>query len=215
MKKALICFTRVPRPGKTKTRLLGRLSPEQCARLHWAFLRDLAEVYLDIGIPLFVAYTEDPEWESLKDVFPAASFFPQKGRDLGEKMHNALNYVLNQGYGAVILTGADLPLMTRNHLLGGFEALKDADIALGPTFDGGYYLVGVKAPSPFLFQDQTYGYGNVFENTAAAAHAAGKTVACAPCCGDVDTPEDLDALEGRLESQSHTAAYLRALGEKI
>ena len=65
MKNAVILFTRVPKPGQTKTRLLPVLQPEQCADLHWAFLKDLAALYRDLDAHLFVAYTPDPDWEQL------------------------------------------------------------------------------------------------------------------------------------------------------
>lgn len=212
MKNAVICFTRVPRPGKTKTRLMPRLTGDQCAALHWAFLKDLAAIYQKLDAHLYVAHTPDPDWESLRAVFPAARFFPQVGDGLGEKMNHALNTVLAMGYEQVVLTGSDLPLMTAAHLESGFAALKKADIALGATGDGGYYLVGVKDTSPFLFANQTYGCGSVFENTAAAARAAEKTVAAALPCDDVDTPEDLRKLRS-LSPDSHTARYLSELGE--
>ena len=158
MKKAMICFTRVPKPGVTKTRLLPILTGDQCARLHTAFLRDLATVYEGVEADLFVAYTADPDWEMLKDIFPAAcGFFPQAGADLGEKMYHAIEYVLNLGYEAVVLTGADLPLMTASHLESGFGALRQADVTFGPTSDGGYYLVGMKAPHKAVFEKQSYG----------------------------------------------------------
>lgn len=212
MKNAIICFTRVPRPGRTKTRLMPHLTGEQCAALHRAFLADLSSIYDTLDADLFVAHAADPDWEALKEVFPHARFFPQEGGGLGEKMNHALNTVLALGYGNVILTGSDLPLMTAAHLRSGFAALDTADIALGPTADGGYYLVGVKAASPFLFENQTYGAGSVFDNTAAAARAAGKTVAPALPCDDVDTPEDLKKLTV-LPPDSHTARYLQKIGE--
>lgn len=211
MKNAMICFTRVPRPGKTKTRLMPALTGDQCSALHWAFLRDLAKIYEELDAALFVAHTPDPDWESLKTVFPTARFFPQEGNGLGEKMNHALNTVLALGFEKVILTGSDLPLMTVAHLRSGFDALDSADVALGPTADGGYYLVGVKSASPFLFENQTYGCGSVFENTTAAARAAGHTVAPALPCDDVDTPEDLQKLR-HLPPDSHTARYLRETG---
>ncbi|MBR3974185.1 MAG: TIGR04282 family arsenosugar biosynthesis glycosyltransferase [Oscillospiraceae bacterium] len=213
MKNAVICFTRVPKPGKTKTRLMPCLTGDQCAQLHWAFLRDLAEIYDQVEADLFVAYTDDPDWESLKTVFPNARFYPQVGEGLGEKMNNALNVALALGYEKVVLTGSDLPLMTAEHLRSGFAALENADVTLGPTADGGYYLVGVKERSPFLFEKQTYGYGSVFENTAAAARSAGKTVTEALSCNDVDTPEDLQKLIRSICPDSHTARYLHLLGE--
>ena len=213
MKNAVICFTRVPKPGQTKTRLMPYLTGDQCAQLHWAFLRDLSNIYASLDADLLVAHTPDPDWEDLKNVFPDAFFFPQEGNGLGEKMNHALNLALSMGYEKCVLTGSDLPLMTKTHLLSGFEALEKADVTLGPTSDEGYYLVGVKEESPFLFEKQTYGYGNVFENTLAAVHAAGKSFCPALPCDDVDTPEDLKNLLKTLDPTSHTAAYLRSLGE--
>ena len=211
MKNAIICFTRVPRAGLTKTRLMGLLSGEQCAQLHWAFLRDLARIYENLDADLFVFHTPAPEWESLKAVFPMAKgFYPQSGEGLGEKMNTALNTVLSMGYEAVVLTGADLPAMTADHIRSGFDALETADVTLGPTSDGGYYLVGVKSPAPYLFENQTYGCGSVFDNAVSAVAAAGKTFRRTLLCDDVDTPEDLRALH--LSPDSHTARYLRKIG---
>ena len=211
MKKAIICFTRVPRPGKTKTRLMGILSGKQCAELHWAFLKDLNGLYGNLDADLFVFHTPDPDWESLKNVFPMAKgFSPQVGEGLGEKMNNALNSVLALGYDAVVLTGADLPAMGASHLKSGFHGLLHADVTLGPTSDGGYYLVGVKAPAPYLFENQTYGAGSVFDNARSAVAAAGKTFCPALPCDDVDTPEDLRSL--RLTPDSHTHRCLAKIG---
>ena len=215
MKKAMICFTRVPRPGTTKTRLMPYLSGEQCAELHWAFLRDLARTYGSVDADLLVAHTPDPNWEDLKSIFPHARFFPQEGAGLGAKMNHALNKALSLGYEACILTGSDLPLMTAAHLERGFEALEQADVTLGPTSDGGYYLAGIKAESPFLFENQTYGSGSVYENACSAVKAAGRSFCPALRCDDVDTPEDLGRLLTALDPQSHTAAYLRTLKEAL
>ena len=210
MKKALICFTRVPRAGVTKTRLLPILTPEQCTELHWAFLRDLVEVYRQVDADLYVAYTPDPDWEQLKAVFPmAAGFFPQEGGGLGEKMDRAIRQVLATDCDAVVLTGADLPLMTAAHLESGFAALETADIAIGLTSDGGYYLVGTKQPCPEIFENQQYGGASVYENTLAAAKAAGYTAGAALPCDDVDTPEDLRGLT--VPPDTHTGAYLETL----
>jgi len=211
MKKALICFTRVPQPGVTKTRLLPVLSPAQCAGLHWAFLKDLGELYQDMDVHIFVAYTPDPDWEQLKSVFPHAGYIPQKGSDLGEKMYRAIRKVLDLGYGAVVLTGADLPAMTAAHLNSGFAALEEKDIAIGPTSDGGYYLIGMKQPRREVFRVEGYGGSSVFENTVAAARNAGLSVGLAMPCDDVDTPDDLYMLTKTADPGSHTGRYLEVL----
>ena len=212
MKQAWILFTRVPKAGVTKTRLLPILSGGQCAALHTAFLQDLAVLSNRVEADLFVAHTDDPDWEMLKGIFPTArGFFPQQGADLGEKMYHALCHVLGLGYDLVVLTGADLPLMTGAHLESCFDALAAADIVLGPTSDGGYYLVGMKRPLRAIFENQRYGGTTVLESTVAAAERADLTVALGKICDDVDTPEDLHSLTARLSPESATSRCLENL----
>ena len=212
MKKAVICFTRVPKPGVTKTRLLPILTGDQCARLHTAFLKDLASVYENVAADLYVAYTADPDWEVLKPIFPRArGFFPQEGADLGEKMYRAIERVLERGYEAGVLTGADLPLMKESHLEAGFAALDGADVAIGPTSDGGYYLIGMKAPHEEIFRVSGYGGATALENTLTAGQQAVLEIALTLPCDDVDTPEDLRRLMGRLSPESATFRYLQQL----
>ncbi len=212
MKKAIICFTRVPRPGLTKTRLMPLLSGEQCAALHTAFLMDIADVYRASEADLFVSYAPDPDIQPLRDIFPFASgFFPQQGNDLGERMFNAIAHVLSLGYGSVILTGSDLPLLTPEHISKGFAALKNADIVIGPTSDGGYFLIGMKKPCSAPFNVQGYGGSTVYQSTINAISKAGLTFALAPMCGDVDTPEDLRLFAMEAPAHSHTGKYIHQL----
>ena len=212
MKRAVICFTRVPKPGVTKTRLLPVLKPEQCVGLHWAFLKDLTEIYKQLDAHLFVAYTPDPDWEVLKSVFPPAGYIPQKGKDLGEKMYRAIKKVADLGYEDIVLTGTDLPMMTKDHLESGFSILEERDIAIGPTSDGGYYLIGMKKPCRDVFQLEGYGGSSVFQNTVTAAENAGLTVGIAMSCDDVDTPDDLWNLTKTVSPGSHTGQYLKQEG---
>lgn len=215
MKKALICFTRIPKPGKTKTRLMPFLSGENCAKLHSAFLHDLSKMLQAYALPCYIYYTglENPEeLQLLKDIFPfAAGFLPQEGSDLGEKMHSALLNVLSLGYDCCVLTGSDLPLMGAAHLDSGFKALENADVTLGPTEDGGYYLVGIKKACHSLFSNQQYGGSSVYDNAIKAIASAGQSFAPALGCSDVDTPDDLIALEALINPDSHTARFLREI----
>ena len=138
MKKAWICMTRIPEPGRTKTRLMPFLSGDECAELHTAFLRDLAQLSGKVEADFFVTYTPGEGWEQLAEIFPTAkALFPQEGEDLGARMHNAILHVLAVGYDACVLTGSDLPDLTAAHLESGFAALGSADVTLGPTADGG------------------------------------------------------------------------------
>lgn len=216
MKKAWICFTRIPEPGRTKTRLMPFLSGEECAALHTAFLCDLADLSRAAEVDLFIAHTPGEGWEMLREIFPTAKdFFPQTGNDLGARMHHAMERVLALGYDACVLTGADLPRMTAAHLTSGFDALSSADVVFGPTADGGYYLVGLKRPCAAIFEKQSYGGSTVLENTLAAAKRAGLTAAQALPCDDVDTPEELRALWRDFRGKgSHTAHCLAELFKK-
>lgn len=217
MKKAWICMTRIPEAGRTKTRLMPLLSGEECAALHTAFLRDLAELSKAVDADFFVTYTPEGKGAGqLREIFPAArELFPQEGEELGARMHNAILRVLRMGYDACVLTGSDLPDMTVEHLESGFAALGTADVALGPTADGGYYLVGLKQPCPAIFEKQTYGISTVFEATCAAAEKAGCTVAKALPCNDVDLPDELRALWEKCRGkETHTARCLATIFTK-
>ena len=212
MKKAIICFTRVPRPGLTKTRLMPLLKAEQCAMLHTTFLLDIAEVYRISDADLFVSFAPDPDIQPLREIFPfAAGFFPQQGSDLGERMFNAIAYVIGLGYDAVILTGSDLPCLTYEHISCSFAALEKADVVIGPTSDGGYYLIGMKRASFAPFDVQGYGGSTVYQSTINAISKAGLTFALAPMCDDVDTPEDLRLFAMEAPAHSHTGKYIHQL----
>lgn len=213
MKNALICFTRVPVPGHTKTRLMPLLTGEQCAALHTAFLQDISEACREYGCDTFVCYEERDGWQSLWELFPyAKGMLPQRGGGLGERMYNGISEVLSAGYDGCVLIGTDIPELTAEHIGSGFDALSHADVALGATEDGGYYLIGMKKPERALFEGQKYGTGSVYQNTAAVAAAAGLSLAPAPMCRDVDTPEDLIELKKRLcGSNSRTAQYIEKI----
>ena len=109
---ALILMTRVPIPGKTKTRLMDTLSGTECAELHMAFLEDLLTTlqHLQKECDLFLTYTPEDSFFIIEDlILNDMKFFPQQGRDLGDKMHEAIRTVFSKGYEKVVLIGADIP----------------------------------------------------------------------------------------------------------
>lgn len=219
MKQALILFTRVPMPGKTKTRLLQELSGAQCARAHTAFLRDeVRNCTAPDAWDLLIFYGSEGPVELLQKLLPGqARFFPQEGESLGEKMDRAITRTLKLGYDRCVLVGADLPELDRERIAEAFDALDRKNLVLGPTADGGYYLIGCSVPCPELFAGQRYGGSSVLENTLRAAEHAGYTAAqTEPVC-DIDDPADLRALARRLTGREETLcpdtrAFLRELG---
>lgn len=110
MKRAVIIFTRVPEPGKTKTRMMPHLSPVQCARLHTCFLKDIVMECRNGGADVFVSYTPEEGWKTLKNILgEVKGWIPQTGKHLGERMYGAMKEVLDQKYDSCLLIGADVP----------------------------------------------------------------------------------------------------------
>ena len=202
--KALILMTRVPIPGRTKTRLMKMLSGEECARLHKCFLLDLFDVFEFIkdDVDIYLTYTPEDSFSILEDIVPSyVKCFPQQGKDLGEKMMNAFNHLLNKGYNKVALMGSDVPNIQPEDILSSFEALDNSDIALGPTLDGGYYLIGMKNIHKELFEEKLkWGNKSVLEGTIDIANNLNLKTALVKKLRDIDTKEDLIAFKDQVES---------------
>lgn len=215
-RRALLLFTRVPEPGKTKTRLQPYLSAEECVKLHTAILKDVAAVCGAVNADLFVCFAgPDRAPASFSALFPEGTrFFPQEGDGLGARMERALREVLEQGYRSAVLFGGDLPEIQPEDLNSAFRILEQRDAVLGPTTDGGYWLIGLNAPSAAPFDVKEYSTNTVFENTMASLQAAGLSAGTVRELSDIDTREDLNAFRGRVRAQkalqnSHTARFAR------
>ena len=158
MKRAIIIFTRVPEPGQTKTRMMPALSAKGCARLHTCFLEDIKRECGKVEGKLFVCFTPDEGRERLYPVFGRGEYYiSQRGSGLGERMYQAVREVLGRGYDACILMGTDVPEVRSEYLERAFGLLEQNDVVLGPTRDGGYYLVGMKKPQRAVFDVEGYG----------------------------------------------------------
>ena len=150
MRRALIIFTRIPAPGRTKTRMMPFLTGSECASLHFACLRDIADDTAACGADVFYAYTDGVPEDSVEfsDIIGRTSdregrCFAQEGEGLGARMENAFRHVLGEGYEAVILIGTDVPYAVRDDIPAAFRLLEEDDLVLGPTEDGGYWLIGL------------------------------------------------------------------------
>jgi hypothetical protein len=210
--KALILMSRVPKPGKTKTRLMEIFSGEQCANIHKAFLLDLFNVFSAIKeeIDIYLTYTPEEHFHMMEDMIPSfIKCFPQRGETLGIKMANAIQEVLDKGYDEVVLMGSDIPSMQPREIIESFELLKDNDICIGPTLDGGYYLIGMKRLYKQLFTgDLKWGHKSVLECTLGISNKLGLKVGLAKKHRDIDTKEDLVAFIEEIEANSFSNKLL-------
>ena len=210
----LILFTRVPRAGQAKTRLIPALGEHGAAEFQWRLLaRLLGELRhgAEQGLwRLRVYYCGTEGFERLRSMAGKGVVFVEQAdnADLGVRMRAALERELGAGAPVVGLMGSDLPEATAGVVAEALGLLEDpaVDVSLCPVEDGGYWFVGLKLPFPQLFEGTVYGGASVFEDALAACAAHGRAVATGPRLHDVDTPEDLAWFEGwAAGSQARTA----------
>ena len=210
----LILFTRVPKAGQAKTRLIPALGEHGAAEFQWRLLaRLLGELRhgAEQGLwRLRVYYCGTEGFERLRLMAGEGVVFVEQAdnADLGARMRAALERELGAGAPAVGLMGSDLPEATASVVAEALGLLEDpaVDVSLCPVEDGGYWFVGLKLPFPQLFEGTVYGGASVFEDALAACAAHGRAVAAGPRLHDVDTPEDLAWFEGwAAGSQARTA----------
>ena len=194
---ALILMTRIPIPGKTKTRLMEILTAEQCAKLHRCFLMDMFKVIEKFKktTDIYITYTPSNCLEIIEDIMPKfAGSFAQLGDNLGLRMHNAILRLLNNGYSKVILIGSDIPSIQPADIKKAFAILDANDVCLGPTSDGGYYLIGMKKSHEKIFSDDLkWGNKSVFESTLSIANSLNLTVGLTSKHLDIDDKNDVQA----------------------
>lgn len=219
MKKALIIFTRVPEPGRTKTRLQSLLTAEECAKVHEAILEDQKRFCESKEWDTFVYFTPANGRERIRQLLPhAVDYIPQEEIEFGARMKTCIRQVLGQGYDACNLVGTDIPALDEAIIAQAFSVLETEDVVIGATKDSGYYLIGMKEIHQGIFENQVYGTGTVFGDTVEKIKKCGCSYGTLPILRDVDEPEDLRAYleeyRGNAEEIAHTWAYLVELGRK-
>ena len=198
-------FAKWPAPGAVKTRLAGHTSPEWAARVARAFLGDTLERLAALPVRRVLAFAP-PEAGTAFAVLAGDGFetMPQSSGDLGQRLASFLDQQLQGGTEAVVVVGADSPTLPPEHVAQAFQALDQADLVLGPTTDGGYYLLGCGRRVPPIFAGIDWSSNRVLAQTVACLADPSWRLALLPPWYDVDTPEDWAMLRG------HLAALRRA-----
>ncbi|MBQ3370044.1 MAG: TIGR04283 family arsenosugar biosynthesis glycosyltransferase [Mogibacterium sp.] len=204
-KNAYVVFTREPVPGTTKTRLMPYYSAEKCAELHKCFLKDLSREVKRVDADIIVAYTGGEPVFLRKTFGSRAAYIAQRGNNLGQKMENAFADAFALGYENVILTGTDIPELKADSVNSAFEMLDSCDIVLGPTSDGGYYLIGMSSLHHEAFDVKLYGVSTVFEETTGSIRSSGFSVSIADEYSDIDDKEDIAGLMERIRGDRSVA----------
>lgn len=215
---ALVLFARDPVPGQVKTRLHPFLDAETICDLYLCFLDDSIETLQRVeNADRFIGVYPG----HLSGYFPGlqadASVYLQEGKDLGERMRSTFRQRFEEGYGKVVIIGADSPSLPAAYIREAFSSGKD--IVLGPSTDGGYYLIGMAEKLLDVFDGVSWGTDQVLRQTLNRIRQQGATLALLPVWYDVDCPEDLRFLkihsdlmaESGLPEGPATGRFLREL----
>jgi rSAM/selenodomain-associated transferase 1 len=174
-------FTRWPEPGKAKTRLIPALGPQGAADLHRRLTERTVAIVRAAGLPLEIRSTGAAP-AAFRDWLGVESVIDQGDGDLGARLSRTAETL------PVLLLGADIPGLAPAHLAAAAAALATAPAVIGPAADGGYWLLGLAAPMPALFEDIAWGTEKVLAQTRDKLPSGTKLL---DTLADLDTPEDL------------------------
>lgn len=195
----LLLFTRYAQAGRCKTRLIPALGPQGAAKLHQRLTERMVGEAITLQneqvAGLAIHYHGAVE-ETMSAWLGPLSFYPQPEGDLGQRMAAAFSTSFAEGAQAAILFGTDIPDLGSTILRQALTALENVAVVIGPTLDGGYYLIGLTASStaqalPLLFADIPWSTSRVLATTLDRLRHARLTFSLLPELRDIDTPEDL------------------------
>lgn len=201
MNRIIIIMAKVPRAGNVKTRLQPFLSPGQCRDLAEAFLFDALEKTQILCDELIIAFAPASEKDYFDDLPNRnLTLVEQRGADLGVKMSNAFEFAFRRDSDAnVVLIGTDSPTFAPEFIEGAFEFLEsEAEMVLGESADGGFYLIGLRANAPTLFDRIEWSSALVYGQMTRNVERLKINLQTIPAWYDVDTPNDLRRLRDEL-----------------
>jgi len=202
----LLLFTRYPIAGKTKTRLIPQLGADGAAllqkRLTERVARQAQLLAERCGTETIVHYSSGSSEKMTSWLGPVRCVAQTTG-DLGQRMRAALAHSFTEGAETAVLIGSDIPDISADLLHQAFHSLQGAkEVVIGPSADGGYYLVGLVAQQaaqllPVLFDQMVWSSADLFGVTMDRLRQAGYAVATLPVLHDIDLPADLSLAKDR------------------
>jgi len=217
MDTAVVIMSKIPWPGYSNTRLMPALTPQECVLFHRSCLQDIVQTVTTTEWPVYLYYSqpnpqdetmnewhENSWWELDEELYSHLVMRAQCGQDLGERMYQAAQEILNERK-AILFLGSDLPDLPAGVLIEAAEKLDYYDVVLGPAEDGGYYLLGMKQAYEFLFDDISWGSSMVLTETLERINRNGLSFALLLTGRDIDTWEDMLAyyLRGQENMETH------------
>jgi rSAM/selenodomain-associated transferase 1 len=212
----ILLFVKYPEKGKMKVRLSVDINEDIIQELYRYFVQDTLTIVKKIDSQLFICFFPvEAQKKFQKWLGSTLLFLSQNGVNLGERMKNSFTDVFTKGFRRAILIGSDSPNLPKRYIEQAFSILQTQDIVLGPTIDGGYYLIGFNTNTftPSVFEDISWGNQTVFQETMMKIKQAHRSFGLLPIWSDVDTIADLKHLIQQAENtsfkSSQTMTYLR------
>lgn len=193
--RALVVFARAPVRGAVKTRLAASLGDAEALAVYRAMGRRVMEGVARVAAcDVVVSCTPDTLGELVRAWLGDRWRIEGQGEgDLGARMASAIDRRVADGAGRIVVIGTDCPDVDADVVDQAFDALRDADVVLGPASDGGYYLIGVQRALPVLFDDVPWSSRTTLRTTLYRAAATGLTVVLLNELRDIDTADDWEA----------------------
>ena len=224
MRRLIVFYRALPSDGsgpRVKSRIAEQSSLQAAGLIYRAMIQDLQENLTGLTDIIFPM----PDRWHANGVGPFRPSRLQRGKDIGERMEKALSSSFDEGLEKVILIGSDIPQLRVEIICDCFRWLEECDMVLGPSLDGGYYLIGFstqgfrlvqEASKPRLFRDMSWSTEKVYQETLKRAHALGLSLSIAPMLLDIDTLDDLEIVLHSTERAliPHTLSVYQSLFSK-
>lgn len=196
LKNVLIIFVKYPQPGFVKTRLAKDIGKDKACLLYRLFVETILKRTQDKRFSRIIFYSPaNKKNEIEKWLGDDLEMYPQKGKDLGERLSQAFKFSFKKGAQRVIAMGSDSPMLDNKLILKAFNRLKQVNCVLGPALDGGYYLIGFSSFCPEIFQGIPWGESRVLEKTKDKIKKLGLELSLLESHLDIDNLDDLNMFQ--------------------
>jgi rSAM/selenodomain-associated transferase 1 len=218
--RVLVIMAKAPRPGAVKTRLTPGLPPQVVTAFYRCLLDDTLTLARSLGALEIAIMCPEADVDALALLAgPRVRVVAQRGEGLAAGLTSVFAHFAKGSQRRIIAFNSDSPHLPSAILEDAFAALATHDIVVGPTYDGGYYLVGAKNSHPALFTDDGMGTGSALEQLLGRTRVLELSVSCLDPFYDIDVVEDLFRLAAELERAPdrapRTAVWLRDWGETL
>jgi len=202
-------MTKVPIKGEVKSRLEAEIGKQHAVEIYTCFLRDMVETLDRLGEDYIIYFTPEEDLDILKSIIGEdKNYLSQIGENLGERLYNGLEKIRELGYDYGFALASDVPDLSLDFLEEAIGSLRKYQLVIGPSFDGGYNLIGynLKINRPEFYNGIKWGSNLVYDETIKRLDQIDKHVL--PLWRDIDNISDLR--KNQLNHKSQTYKYLKS-----